>query len=391
MKILSKNLKIAPAAMVLVLLLICPAWATVSGPCSNCHIMHNSQGNSMVDVDGPNEQLLNTDCVGCHSSTSGGTAISSIGAPIVYNTSAPTYGNKYKTGPNQGLAGGNFYFVEHVNDNRGHNVMLGNSDDVLSTAPTYYTMACGPGSCHENLDLVYTGGAKPDYQGRQGCTKCHMLKTGTQSTVWANSWHHIPQNPGAGKERYAGKYYDAAQGGWVMNWHRHLAAAHTSNRAVGVIAMEDPDWELTVAANDHNDYREVESPNPGRPLTSYSISGFCSGCHMYFSANAPDTEYHKHPAFGVFIPDTGEYADAFGPSHTYDPLVPVGQSNISSLQPPKETVTLGEDKVMCLSCHRAHGSPYKDMLRWDYDEMLVGGGDGDGEGCFKCHTQKDGI
>jgi len=41
---------------------------------------------------------------------------------------------------------------------------------------------------------------------------------------------------------------------------------------------------------------------------------------------------------------------------------------------------------MCLSCHVAHGSPYADMLRWDYGTMVAGGG-GSG-GCFTCHTQK---
>jgi hypothetical protein len=48
--------------------------------------------------------------------------------------------------------------------------------------------------------------------------------------------------------------------------------------------------------------------------------------------------------------------------------------------------------VMCLSCHRAHGSPYNDMLRWDYDGMVAGNGSGggnDGTGCFKCHSEKD--
>lgn len=46
--------------------------------------------------------------------------------------------------------------------------------------------------------------------------------------------------------------------------------------------------------------------------------------------------------------------------------------------------------VFCLSCHRAHGSPYPDMLRFDYSEMQAGGGGATGTGCFKCHSAKDG-
>ncbi|MFC1513206.1 cytochrome c3 family protein [Thermodesulfobacteriota bacterium] len=46
--------------------------------------------------------------------------------------------------------------------------------------------------------------------------------------------------------------------------------------------------------------------------------------------------------------------------------------------------------VMCLSCHRAHGSEYPDMLRWDYNTMIVNDEQGaTGTGCFVCHSSKD--
>ena len=35
-------------------------------------------------------------------------------------------------------------------------------------------------------------------------------------------------------------------------------------------------------------------------------------------------------------------------------------------------------RVFCLTCHRAHASPYPDAMRWDY-------GNGAG-GCLECHT-----
>ncbi|MDY7000826.1 MAG: cytochrome c3 family protein [Thermodesulfobacteriota bacterium] len=376
-------------AFLLAVFMVCPAWANpVSGPCSNCHIMHNSQGNSMVDPDGPNEKLLTTDCLGCHSSTSGSEGISSIGAPIVYNSAAPTFGNKYKDGPNQGLAGGNFYFVEHVADNRGHNIFEANPDDELSMPPSGRTILCGTGSCHSNLNIPYAGAAKTYLHGCNACTKCHMMATDTDTSAYAGSWHHMPQTKG----RFAGRHYSPEEGGWVRNWWRHLATPHVSSRQVGPAGYEDPDWEYTVSATDHNDYRE--GPSASTYSKTYSVSGFCGGCHQSFCQSAPDEDglFHRHPAYNVVIPDSGEYADAFGASHTYDPLVPIGQAidpTYAGDQDPKATVELGVDKVMCLSCHRAHGSPYPDMLRWDYDEMYSGAGDG--EGCFKCHTQKDGI
>ncbi len=99
-------------AALLVMFLACPVWAKVSGPCANCHTMHNSQQGSMVNENDPgpsSQKLLNTDCVGCHTATDGTTWKNSIDAPIVYNTSEPQYGADAGDGKKQGLAGGNFY------------------------------------------------------------------------------------------------------------------------------------------------------------------------------------------------------------------------------------------------------------------------------------------
>ncbi len=48
----------------------------------------------------------------------------------------------------------------------------------------------------------------------------------------------------------------------------------------------------------------------------------------------------------------------------------------------------GHDLVMCLSCHVAHGSDNAGMLRFDYADMVAGGGTNT-TGCFACHTTKD--
>ena len=105
-----------------ILLMVLPsfAYARVTGVCSNCHTMHNSQNGSAVAKDyldadlPPQEQLLTSDCVGCHSSSTGQTIINFSGTsvPIVYNTVPPS----------QPLAGGNFYWVATQGDEYGHNV-----------------------------------------------------------------------------------------------------------------------------------------------------------------------------------------------------------------------------------------------------------------------------
>ena len=87
------------------------------------------------------------------------------------------------------------------------------------------------------------------------------------------------------------------------------------------------------------------------------------------------------------IPDSGEYANAGGASHLYDPLTPVARPNVNNSS--SGIINVGIDMVTCLSCHRPHGSPYPDMLRWDYIQQIAGGGGDNGKGCFFCHTTKD--
>ena len=107
-------------------------------------------------------------------------------------------------------------------------------------------------------------------------------------------------------------------------------------------------------------------------------------CHGDFHGQETGGSWLGHPADTV-LPAEGEYA-----SYTsYDPTVPVARPVLTGVS---ATVTPGTDMVMCLSCHVAHGSPYNDMLRWDYNDMTTGTtGAGAGNGCFKCHTEKDGI
>jgi hypothetical protein len=85
-------------------------WGMVSGPCSNCHTMHNSQNGSAVDSDGPSSHLLTTSCVGCHShATDTIVVVGETRIPIVFTHSKPTYP---ATGsPTSTLAGGNFFWV----------------------------------------------------------------------------------------------------------------------------------------------------------------------------------------------------------------------------------------------------------------------------------------
>ena len=164
-----------------------------------------------------------------------------------------------------------------------------------------------------------------------------------------------------------------------------------------MVGIEDPLWEQNADADDHNIYykgtgSDVETPQ--------SMGKFCSGCHAhYHSPGFPgdlwgidngggSNPWLRHPA-DFAIPDSGEYKASNGGivGAAYDPTVPVGKS----LSGTDDTIVEVGDTVMCLSCHRAHGSQYPDMLRWDYSLMLTKTvGAGAGKGCFTCHSAKDG-
>ena len=77
-------------------------------------------------------------------------------------------------------------------------------------------------------------------------------------------------------------------------------------------------------------------------------------------------------------------------STSYNPVSPVARPGgfAWASGTPSGEVAPGTDMVMCLSCHRPHGSRYADLLRWDYSAMDAGGGGSD-VGCFYCHTTKN--
>jgi len=334
--------------------------AKVAGPCANCHTMHNSQGGSSMHTgygadEAPYATLLRANgCVGCHTSTDSSEWKNSMGAPIVYNTVAPS----------NPLAGGNYYWVMNTGDAYGHNpVELGNPDDMLAGPPG--------GPSHEFQ--VRCSGGSGSGDGSAGCHGNRWL----ENDACISGFHHA--NDG-GTLSTANTVANSFRGIWKVK------------------GAEDADWEKAPASS-HNLYSGAASPGGttcggschgamfGIPEPEYdTISGFCAACHGHF--HTLDTAYYvasgtqsngdwvRHPS-DILLPETGEY----GGYTTYSTEAPMGYTNVSA--PTRATAT-----VTCISCHRAHGSPYPDMLRWNYNGMNAGGGGSD-TGCFTCHTQKN--
>lgn len=340
-------------------------YARVTGPCSNCHTMHNSQGGSPMALVGESltedavPAMLVNDCVGCHTGTNDGTNTTPyVNSPLPLNES--DFGKNGNT-----LAGGNFWWVADAGGNddaKGHNVLGIAGVDIaitgtgLNTAPGQTNgLGC---LCHHTL-------AKQDTEfGLDGCQGCHFAPK-----------HHA--NDGTGT-----KLVNSAKQGW----YRFLSGHNTTK---GVEGIEHEKWNYKADKDFHNEYLgNVYAGGSGFSLGN-TTTAFCTGCHGEFHSEQKSGEnWIRHPSDAVICdpdkPDSenSEYAVAFG--GVYDPDVPVARISLGSVS---STVTPNSDMVMCLSCHVAHGSPYPDMLRWDYDYMIAGGG-GTG-GCFKCHTDKN--
>jgi len=380
-----RYLEMGLTVVVFLLFLTGISMAKVTGVCSNCHTMHNSQDNSAVVSGGPYRALTKGDCIGCHSSSSASTFITN-GIPIVYNTNAPTYGPDLDSSGNiindtdnqHTLAGGNFYWVAQTGgDAKGHNVseITGVSYDM---APPGF----GGSSFTDQDGNDIAGGTWPANQqvtcaGLYGCHGTHTSSDTDDFTAIYGA-HHADDS--------------TIDGSTVGKSYRFL---------YGIVGKEDTDWEASVSSTDHNQYKGVDrNTDEITGVTKTTISYLCALCHGYFHSEAGGTEgidpnddmthpWIRHPTdYDMGNTASGsEYRSYGGTSHTYDFIAPVASSDVSSVV---STVFSSTDDaiVMCLSCHRAHGSPYDDILRWNYSYMSAGSGYGD-KGCFACHTTKD--
>jgi len=286
-------------------------------------------------------------CLDCHMATDGSTWKSPLGAPIVYNTSQPTYGDpnfssQFSDGKRIGLAAGNFYWTTEASasgQSRGHSLgVIPYKDDTSNHS--YDPRGSCATNCHGRLD-------------DKGCESCHVVPA-----------HHS----------------SGSSGGWAdknNGYYRFLGPLPASaDHKWGVRGYEDPNWQKNASQTVHNEYS-------GEAVTTdyHSISAYCLGCHD--SGSYPDlcaSDLWSHNATMVLPDNVGHVGSLWAgyrwckPAGEHDPLslcdyhpmLPIARSNITSYTSPSDNVTYGSnDTLTCLTCHRAHASPYNHMLRWD--------------------------
>jgi predicted CXXCH cytochrome family protein len=388
---MKKTFKIMLLVFLGVVLIAGSAYA-ISGQCSNCHTMHYSQNGQVMGAGGgPFANLLKADCLGCHTeSTSGNNPpLNSYGAPIVLHTTAPG-----SQGGGQTCAGGDFYWAQNTGDQYGHNVDGVKAADVaIGLTPPGWDTATPAAPLSGGQ--VNSGAAAP--WGTQlrcaGMYGCHGNHTAADNMLGIKGTHH-GNTGGTGTQASA----PASIGGS----YRFLA---------GIRGLENSEFNWNETASVHNEY-SGEDNTSDRNKTSGSnygstdtISFSCAECHGYFHSRIDDdatsgTPWARHPTDIVLGRATGTEYSAYNPdglpvgsgavagNTDYSIEAPVARPRTSIPATSGKDVDPATDIVMCLSCHRAHGSNQPDILRWSYAGIIAGSGTVD-SGCFTCHTTKN--
>lgn len=355
------------------------AYAIISGVCSNCHTMHASQDGILMG-DGPHDYLLLYTCIGCHSGPTG-QATTANGAPIVLRTGDPA-----DQGGGFTLAGGDFYWVVNISDIAGHNVEGIVGPDIAISNNIGYNPPGWDNSY--NVDVFGEDVANSDANwsiqltcaGTYGCHGDHSISGNDEGIRGA---HH--GNPGTDTQ--------------ITN----PATIGASYRfCAGINGTENATWNWSETPDNHNEYfGTTYNDTGGAPAGDdlRTISYFCALCHGNFhqsgDVGGTTTPWLRHPTDIVLDRGGGTeysgYNNQTPGSNTYNIQAPVARPAVGAS---RNTVTTNDSTtadgaiVMCLSCHRAHGSNQPDILRWDYSTIIAGGGSSN-TGCFVCHTTKD--
>jgi hypothetical protein len=114
------------------------------------------------------------------------------------------------------------------------------------------------------------------------------------------------------------------------------------------------------------------------------MSEWCANCHPAFLNSSTSGVAGKHPAgkgaklnadiarnYSSYM-KTGDLSGI--QASAYLALVPfeVGISDVVFLDPSSSSgPRFGDANVMCLTCHRAHASPFQNIGRWDFETAFI--------------------
>ena len=362
-------------SLVLMLFMGSESRSAMSGFCSSCHTMHNSQNGSPVvsltygaETDDAKEMLLVGSCLGCHAqgTTNNIETLGTSDIPQVYHNDATD------------LASGNFgYVIGGGSNNKGHNIADFGIEILANQQP--------PGRRHD-IDGI-------DNFTCAGTMGCHGTRGGVLGALYSlEGAHHNNAGPElstadtvANSYRFL-KNVQGYENNGVNRWENLNSTNH--NEYFG--RVNPPIFEGSTSCHD--------ADMNARPLYS-TMSGFCATCHGYFHFydDVPDPPeygvgdntdslftppFTRHPT-DVILP-TGVPPTEYQSYTTYSVVAPVARTTVPSSI--GSAVTPGSDVVMCLSCHGAHATNFANMLRWEYRSSTLSTAIA---GCSVCHTAKN--
>ncbi len=341
-----------------------PAFAFHSGgvaECMGCHALHNAKSASSL--------LVGTDvsstCLTCHHSAIAGNEYVSTdesampaGTPPGNRTPGGDFGwlkKTYTWNPGDGAK-------TEAGDRHGHNIV---SIDFSYAADT--TNLIAPGGTMDATQL--------------SCNSCHdqhgklrRLSGGTFATsgapiIGSGSYNTSP-DPVAGQAVGA---YRLLRGGTT-------AASEAGSGGVTFAAG------VVFNAVAPSTFNRSEAVTPTRVAYGAGNSTWCAACHPdMHSATSSKMTHPVNQGLGPTV--TANYnaykgsGDATGTqASSYDSIVPFQTGNTSDYAVLKPlavndgSVSTGpetSDRVMCLSCHRAHATGWESLLRWDNGIELI--------------------
>lgn len=320
--------------------------AKVTGVCSGCHTMHNSQNGSPqayndsgVLTTTPQGHLAKASCLGCHGI--GGVVVG--GAPNIFAGVSTDM-----------TAGGSFNIAIASAKSKRHDitdVFVGGDNSYASGTVANGTPGAATGTLGKDMDALTLTCA-----GTKGCHGRHNVGLVT-SDDGIRGFHH---------GTYTGYRYLQTKAG------------------TPIIGTGSATWEKTASgpgsASQHNVYSSDSSAG---------ISKYCAECHGMFHGDTntkSSATWIRHPTDTLLTGLSGGTASIDIISDTAFQNTPVGFDPITTQT---TTGTTGYDKatakVICLSCHRAHGSVQDDILRFAYADQTAGQG-AVTLGCKNCHV-----
>jgi hypothetical protein len=378
--------------------------------CGACHTMHSSQGNdttiggatgSLILLRGGVESRadIHNLCLDCHSDAGSQDTVSfseSSTAPKVH----------FNSGGGDGVGAGpspfDFKEIGAAGD-FGEVFTYASGSITLITGDTSANYSLGHGHSLGATNVVPPGALTGETTAiTLSCTNCHDPHGVTATSSSINVYRNLKKAPTGG----GGGTAADGDGGVTLTTTTPWGGASSGTDFTGTNAGAENHYWPIYDGTSQNAY-----PAGSDASVTAGMSGWCAQCHDNWhedssgNTNEETNDWRRHPVHNVMVDGSttsgagvtivawthyNERADS-----TEAPYTNTTGTKLPAANAAGNAVYYGDDsddKVMCLSCHFAHGGPWFDALRWDYTSGVSAGGQTGNQvasnvGCQQCHNK----